>query len=86
MEKLIIFGNGFCAEVVAKIVLESNNFEIICFTVDKKYIKKKKIFGPGAQSGVTLKKKNIPAPKKPGGTQKKKKKHFAFWCQKHGKT
>ena len=41
MEKLIIFGNGFCAEVVAKIVLESNNFEIICFTVDKKYIKKK---------------------------------------------
>ena len=30
-----------CAEVVAKIVLESNNFKIICFTVDKKYIKKK---------------------------------------------
>ncbi len=57
MEKLIIFGNGFCAEVVAKIILESNNFEIICFTVDKKYIKKKKIFGIPVIDFETVKKK-----------------------------
>lgn len=57
MKKLIIFGNGFCAEVVAKIVLENNNFEIICFTVDKKYIKKKKIFGKPVVDFESVKKK-----------------------------
>ncbi|WP_440657137.1 acetyltransferase [Candidatus Pelagibacter sp. HIMB1509] len=57
MEKLIIFGNGFSAEVVAKIVLDSKNYEIICFTVDKKYIKQKKIFGIPVIDFETVKKK-----------------------------
>ena len=40
-KKLIIFGDGPCAEVVSKIVDEYKIFEIFCFTVNKKFIRKK---------------------------------------------
>ncbi len=43
--KVIIFGNGPSAEVMAKIIMNIKSFEFIGFTVDKKYIGKKKIFG-----------------------------------------
>lgn len=43
-KKLIIFGDGPCAEVVSKIVDEYKIFEIFCFTVNKKFIRKKKLF------------------------------------------
>jgi sugar O-acyltransferase (sialic acid O-acetyltransferase NeuD family) len=44
MKKLIIFGDGPSAEVVSKIVEEYKLFSIMCFTVNRKYLKKKKIF------------------------------------------
>ena len=44
-KKIIIFGNGPSAEVISKIVLNIKSFKFIGFTVDKKYIQKKKIFG-----------------------------------------
>jgi sugar O-acyltransferase (sialic acid O-acetyltransferase NeuD family) len=44
MKKLIIFGDGPSAEVVSKIVEEYKLFSIECFTVNRKYLKKKKIF------------------------------------------
>ena len=43
-KKLIIFGDGPCAEVVSKIVDEYKIFEIFCFKLKKKFIRKKKIF------------------------------------------
>ena len=43
-KKLIIFGDGPSAEVVSKIVDEYKIFEIFCFTVNKKFIRKKKLF------------------------------------------
>ncbi len=43
-KKLIIFGDGPSAEVVSKIVEEYKLFEIDCFTIDKKFLKRKKIF------------------------------------------
>jgi sugar O-acyltransferase (sialic acid O-acetyltransferase NeuD family) len=42
-KKLIIFGDGPSAEVVAKITEEFKIFEIFCFTVNKKFLKKKKL-------------------------------------------
>ena len=44
-ENVIIFGNGPSAEVCAKVLFLNKKYQPICFTVDKKYIKKKKIFG-----------------------------------------
>ena len=41
IKKLIIFGDGPTAEVVFDIVSEYKLFEVECFTVDKKYNKKK---------------------------------------------
>lgn len=43
-KKLIIFGDGPSAEVVAKIIEEFKIFEIFCFTVNKKYLTNKKLF------------------------------------------
>lgn len=43
-KKLIIFGDGPSAEVVANITEEFKIFEIFCFTVNKKYLAKKKLF------------------------------------------
>jgi sugar O-acyltransferase (sialic acid O-acetyltransferase NeuD family) len=42
-KKLIIFGDGPSAEVIASIVDEYKIFEIECFTIDKKYMKKNKL-------------------------------------------
>jgi sugar O-acyltransferase (sialic acid O-acetyltransferase NeuD family) len=42
-KKLIIFGDGPAAEVVASIVNEYKIFEIECVTVDKKYMNKNKL-------------------------------------------
>ena len=43
-KKLIIFGDGASAEVISKIVEEYKLFSIECFTIDKKYLKRKKVF------------------------------------------
>ncbi|WP_440655396.1 acetyltransferase [Candidatus Pelagibacter sp. HIMB1506] len=43
--KILIFGNGPSAEVVYRILKKIKRYEFTGFTVDKKYIKKKKIFG-----------------------------------------
>ena len=43
--KILIFGNGPSAEVVFKILKKIEKFKFIGFTVDKKFIDKKKIFG-----------------------------------------
>lgn len=42
-KKLIIFGDGPSAEVVSEIVKEFHLFDILCFTVDRKYKKKNKL-------------------------------------------
>lgn len=42
--KILIFGNGPSAEVVFQILKKLDQYKFVGFTVDKKYIKKKKIF------------------------------------------
>ncbi len=41
--KIVIFGNGPSAEVVFKIISKIDYYEFVGFTVDKKFIKKKKL-------------------------------------------
>lgn len=44
-EKIIIFGNTNFSKMIAEYIIESEKYEITCFTVNKNYIEEKEILG-----------------------------------------
>jgi sugar O-acyltransferase (sialic acid O-acetyltransferase NeuD family) len=45
VEKVIIFGNGVFAEHIYYLLTHDSPYEVVAFTVDRKYIKEDKLFG-----------------------------------------
>lgn len=45
MKKIVIFGTGQISEIVSYYINQSNNFEIVAYTIDKKFISKSSFHG-----------------------------------------